>query len=316
MFESIFKIIRKRREKDFKISMLTTLIPTPKPSDSSAPSTSRSSGTNPSVKDDLDDPEELEKQLQDPAETDPELLAKLEANVRLRKSEAEVIDRFATLNPEELSRDNNSAGGEESDNDDDEDEEEEDDDYQAEERQLSKHHQKAELTEDEDEEQETVGYDGSTLTGGRRLSCDSSIDGKANEDDDTSNDGNPTTGGESEMDGDTDVDNIIEGIGKEAQTENASNAPASLPDAAIVSQPEVQKVEDDQSVKASDAIKRTATVDNDDDDKVDGEPPAKRMRADENFNEERVVSKSVTESEEAAVNSVPAPAVVMESSLD
>ncbi len=94
------KIIKKRRGKDFKISMLTNLMPTPTPQipeDSSNPG--GFSGSNSSLDDDVDDvdPEELEKQCNDPADSDPVLLAKLEENVKLRKSVSDAVDKIGRM---------------------------------------------------------------------------------------------------------------------------------------------------------------------------------------------------------------------------
>lgn len=126
LFEGVVKIIKKRREKDFKMNMIALL---------------------PLASEVVDDAEEYEVRG-DPAEADEELRKKLEENEALKSKESDVIAKFAKMAEDKECKDD--VGEENL-----EDDEEEDDD--EEEKDTVDNLETIELTEDEDEVPESVG---------------------------------------------------------------------------------------------------------------------------------------------------------------
>lgn len=146
------KIIRKRREKDFKTSMLAHL---PMVKSSTAASTEEPESI-PRPQNGVPDEEDefLEERLQsDPAEMDAELKAKLEENELLKKSESEVILKFSRLQSESKTASSEMEGDMSPAPSDNEEDSDGDDDDSAE---SQNKHLKDELWEDEDEEAETI----------------------------------------------------------------------------------------------------------------------------------------------------------------
>lgn len=110
MFTKIVHLIKKRREKDFRMAMLSIL---PGIEDENAAATFPADDVSdfeiPAPADDDINMEHLSHRFQDPAEFDPELKEKLEDNEKLKKSEDQILDQFVKI-AEEGTDDSNING--------------------------------------------------------------------------------------------------------------------------------------------------------------------------------------------------------------